>query len=274
MSIRIIMLGDIVGRPGRQAVAQLVPKLREKYEPDLILANAENASNGSGLSPEHYHKLCKAGLDGMTLGDHVFRRQQIAGVLNDQRNIIRPLNLPTGAAGRGWMKLSLAEVGRNKPDVYVITALGRVFMNVPVGDPFAAVEYVLKQLPGERPVVILEVHAEVTSEKMAMAWQFDGRVSAMLGTHTHVQTNDARILPQGTALMCDLGMCGGHDSILGRQVQPVMLYMTTAMHAPFEVAEGNPRINGAFIEINEESGRAQTIEPISLPADPRAAPFV
>jgi metallophosphoesterase (TIGR00282 family) len=274
MPIRIVMLGDIVGRPGRQAVAQQVPAIRERWKPDLILANAENVTNGSGLTPEHYQKIRDSGVDAMTLGDHAYRKMQIVETLESKPDIIRPANLPQGAKGKGWMKIpfpaSSAAAGRS---LFVVTVLGRIFMNLPADDPFAAVENMLRQVTEKDPIVLLEIHAEATSEKQAIGWQFNGRVAAVVGTHTHVPTADARILSEGTAYITDLGMCGPQESILGREIDKVLTHMLTAMPAPFDVAEGDPRVCGVMIEINEKTGRATAIERIELKANPNAPPF-
>ncbi len=280
MPIRLIILGDIVGTPGRQAVAQAVPILRQRHEPDLILANAENAANGAGLTPELYQKLSRAGVDAFTLGDHVYKKQQIAHTLESEPNIIRPANLPAGAAGSRWMKLPIP----GKRDVYVVTVLGRLFMNhLPADDPFACVEAVMSELPEPSPILVLEVHAEATSEKAAMGWRFNGKAAVVFGTHTHVPTADARILPAGvpgsadgvpgTAYITDLGMCGSVDSVLGRRVDRVLKHMTTAMPAPFDVADGDPRVSGVVVDIDEPSGRATRIERIEYAADVSKPPF-
>ena len=275
MAIRIIMLGDVVGRPGRLAVAQQIPILRRTYSPDLIIVNAENSANGSGLAPDQYAKLKAAGVDGMTLGDHVYKKIQIVEALEQESDIIRPANLPVGAKGKGWMKLSVpTKPGEPaKRDVYVVTVLGRVFINMPCDDPFAAVERVLREIPEKNPIVLLEIHAEATSEKQAIGWQFNGRVSAVVGTHTHVATADARVLPLGTAYITDLGMCGGFESILGRDIDRVLTYMTTSMPAAFDVAEGDPRISGVLIDIDEKNAKATHIERIELKANPNEPPF-
>ncbi len=278
MSIRLVMLGDVVGTPGRQAVAQCLGAIRDRWRPHLVIANAENAANGSGLTPQLYEKLCAAGIDGITLGDHAFRKNQIIKTLEQQSNIIRPANLPAGAKGKGWMRLKPAQ-GEGTPSVYVVTVLGRLFINLPVNDPFAAVDAVLKSLPEKDPIVVVEVHAEATSEKQALGWYLNGRVAAVLGSHTHVPTADARILPsaptgRGTAYISDIGMCGPHESILGRRIDRVLTQMTTAMPAPFDVATGDPRVNGVLVEIDPQTRRAVSIERIELCADPTAPPFV
>ncbi len=267
MKIRLVMLGDIVGTPGVQAVMLAMPKIREEYRPDLVLANAENAANGSGLTANLYKKLCDAGVHGMTLGDHVYRKKQIVTTLESADNLIRPLNLPAGAKGKTWMRLEVPTEGGhgNGPRVYVMTVLGRVFMSaLPVDEPFAAVDRVLASLPEKNPIVILEVHAEATSEKIALARYFDGRVAAVLGTHTHVPTADARVLPKGTATITDLGMSGPYDSVLGRDVSAVVKHMTTGMPEPFDVATDDVRVCGVVVEIETTTGKAVSIERVEL----------
>ncbi len=288
MSLRLVFLGDIVGGPGCKAVSQLVPIIREKWNPDLVIANAENASNGSGLTPELYKKLCSRGIDAMTLGDHVYKKKQIVQTLEREGNICRPANLSGGAAGKRFMCLptKLGENGAAGPNVYVVTVLGRIFMSMPANDPFATVDRILEELPEKNPIVIVEVHAEATSEKIAMGWHLNGRVTAVVGTHTHTPTADYRILPDqvegfgtprigrgGTAYISDLGMTGPHDSVLGRRADRVVAHMTTNMPHPFDVAEANPRVQGVVINIDIKTRLATAIEPIDLPADVNRAPF-
>jgi metallophosphoesterase (TIGR00282 family) len=288
MAIRIVMLGDIVGSPGRNAVVQLIPAIRQRWRPDLVIVNAENAASGSGLMPEQYQKLRDAGVDGVTLGDHVYKRIQIVPTLEREPNIIRPANLPGRAKGRRWMVLNTknrnpdrASLGQEARDVqpggvnvYVLTVLGRLHATLPVDEPFAVIEQVLAQLPEKNPLVVVEVHADFTSEKQAIGWYFDGRVAAVLGTHTHVPTADARILPGGTAYMTDLGMCGPYASVIGRRADRVLEHLTSGMPAPFDVATGDPRICGVMVEIDERSRRATAIERVELNADPNAPPFM
>ena len=293
--LRIVILGDIVGKPGVRAVVQQMPVIRQRYRPDLVVANAENAANGTGLTPSLYQRLCEAGVDGMTLGDHVYKKIQITKTLNAQGNIIRPANLPPVAAGKVWMRLQPrtldGETTRKPiPPVYVLTVLGRLFVNMPANDPFAIAAQVIEGLPEPAPIVLLEVHAEATSEKKAMGWHFNGRVACVFGTHTHVPTADARILPThlpegtadsvdqsatrgGTAYISDLGMCGPHDSVLGRRVDRVLHHMTTSMPIPFDVAEGDPRVQGVVVEIDPQTHRAVRIESIDLAADVTQPPF-
>lgn len=293
--IRVVILGDIVGKPGVRAVTQQLPVIRERYQPDLVVVNAENAANGTGLTPSLYQRLIDLGIDGITLGDHVYKKLQIVSTLQRESNIIRPANLSHHAAGKTWMKLrprrQAGAAEYQGPGIYVVTVLGRLFMNMPANDPFATAEAVIAQLPEPAPIVLLEIHAEATSEKKAMGWHFNGKVAAVFGTHTHVPTHDARILPShlpespqrpvrddaaargGTAYITDLGMCGPQDSVLGRRVDRVLHAMTTNMPTPFDVAEGHPQVQGVCITIDETTRRATAIEPIILDADVTRPPF-
>jgi metallophosphoesterase (TIGR00282 family) len=287
MPIRIAMLGDIVGTPGRNAVVQQIPVLRQRWHPDLLIVNAENAASGSGLTPEQYQKLRSAGVDGVTLGDHVYKRLQIVPTLEREPNIIRPANLPASAKGRRWMVLNTRnrnpdrdgqgtearDVQPGGVNVYVLTVLGRFHANLPVDEPFAVIEQVLSQLPEKNPIVVVEVHADFTSEKQAIAWHLDGRVAMVFGTHTHVPTADARILPHGTGYITDLGMCGPYESVIGRRADRVLAHLTTGMPSPFDVATGDPRVCGVLVEIDERTRAATFIERIELSANPHAPPF-
>ncbi len=284
MTVRIAVLGDIVGAPGRLALAQQIDALHERWSVDLILANAENCANGSGLTPQLYRKLCDAGVDGMTLGDHVYKKKQIVSVLEQQANIIRPANLSGQAIGQGHMKLTT----KSGIDVHIITLLGRLFMPIPANDPFDCVHQILAKLPKTGAIVLVEIHAEASSEKVALGWFLNGRATCVFGTHTHVATADARILPApgsdptlpqmgsrtGTAYITDIGMTGAMDSVLGRRADRVVAQMTTSIPTPFDVAEINPRVNGIVLKADAESGRAISIERIELAADPTKPPFV
>lgn len=273
MSIRVIVLGDIVGTPGIRAIEQLMPELRIRYKPDLVIANAENASEGSGLTPIIFKQLRNAGVDGITLGDHCFKRMQIAPTLESESVIIRPANLPLAAKGRRWMALTPAGAA-NRPKVYVATVLGRVFATLPADDPFVCIETILGQLPEVNPIVIIEVHAEATSEKQAIGWYMDGRAALVFGTHTHVPTADARILPSGTAYITDLGMTGPYESVIGRRIDRVLSQMTTAMPTPFDVATADVRVCGVLVDIDERSRKATHVERVEMQADLLAPPFV
>ena len=263
------MLGDIVGKPGRRVVQQQLPWLRREYQPDYVVANAENVAGGSGITQQLYHKLRAYGIDGVTLGDHAFRQKDSYPAFDTAMELIRPANLPDAALGRGWMRL---ESAAGKPPLYVVTLLGRLFMNgVQADDPFAAVERILAGFP-KGAAVLVEIHAEATSEKVGMGHHLDGRAAAVVGTHTHIPTADAKVLPGGTAYMTDLGMCGPYDSILGRRKERVLQFMTTAMPAVFDVAEEDVRMCGVLIEL--EGARAVRCERIERAAEMGVPPFV
>ncbi len=268
MALNIVMLGDIVGQPGRRVVSQQLPALRRRLGADLAIANAENSAAGSGLTPELADELFSYGLDGLTLGDHAFRRGQIIPMLNKTDRIARPANLPRQAPGRRWLQIDAPD-GR---PVVVVTVLGRLFMTSLAGDdPFACVEQVLREVPGDSRVIV-EVHAEATSEKVAMGHHFDGRVAAVVGTHTHIPTADAKRLPGGTAYLTDLGMTGPYDSVLGRRKDRVLQFMTTAKPAKFDVAEGDVRLCGMHLKL-DDAGKAVSIDRVEVAADPTAPPF-
>lgn len=268
---RIAFLGDIFGAPGRRVVEQQLPVLREEHAPDLIVANAENASRGSGLSPDLYRRLRGLGIDVITLGDHVFRDHRIGQVMEvDGEPIARPANLPAQATGRRYSRIPIPGADR---DLLVITVLGRVFFPIPADDPFAAVDGVLATLRPPHPVVLVEAHMEATSEKSAMGHHFDGRVAAVFGTHTHVPTADARVLPGGTAFMTDVGMCGPYDSCIGRDKRAVVRHMTTGMYVPFDVADGDAAMCGAMVDVDVERGRAVAVTPIRYEGDYGREPF-
>ncbi|MEM7682526.1 MAG: TIGR00282 family metallophosphoesterase [Planctomycetota bacterium] len=283
--MRILLLGDVVGAPGRLAIQQRVPALRERLGLDLVVVNAENSANGSGLTPTGYHKLKDAGVDAITLGDHAFRKKQLRPLLDTAEDLVRPSNWPAGAPGKGSAVIS---AGQGKPPVHLTVVLGRLFMVAAQGDdPFAAAEAFLDDLP-ERSVSLVEVHAEATSEKVALGWRLSGRATCVYGTHTHVPTADARVLPAGvegsggkhgppalpsTAYLTDLGMTGSVDSVLGRRVDRVLEFLTTARPAAFDVAEGRPELHGALLDVDDASGRALRIESFAEAADVTQPPF-
>lgn len=273
--MRIAFLGDINGAPGRLVLTQQLPVLKERWAPDLIIANAENAKAGSGLTPDLYRQFRALGIDACTLGDHAFRDSKIVPILDDPAEpIARPANLSRKAPGKRFVRLRAND--RLPCDVWLITVLGRIFMPLPADDPFAAVDVFLEGLPvapPDRAVVIVEAHMEATSEKTALARYLDGRVSAVLGTHTHVPTADARILRGGTAFMTDVGMCGPYDSVIGRDPEQVLRAMTTSVHVPFEMGSGGEAVCGALLDIDPGSGRTRSIERIDLPADRSRVPF-
>jgi metallophosphoesterase (TIGR00282 family) len=253
--MRILFIGDIVGKPGRDIVCREVERLVRDQRLDLVIANAENAAGGSGITPAIHRELTKAGVDAITLGDHIYRRREIYSTLEKEANIVKPANLPPESIGREWIVVR----GRNGVDVGVCCLLGRLFMK-PVDSPWAAADRVLSQMPSDVHVRLVDFHAEATSEMQLMGRYLDGRVTAVLGTHTHVPTADECILPGGTAFQCDVGMTGPHESILGRRIDRVMETTLTGLPTEFDVALDDVRINGAIVECDPETGRALAVE--------------
>lgn len=255
--MRLLLIGDIVGKPGRQIVARAVPMLREREALDLVIANGENSAAGSGMTPAHYQELIRSGIDAITLGDHIYKRREIAAVLESQDNIVKPANFPPSAPGREFCVVQ----ARNGVPVGVFSLLGRVFMR-PVDCPFAAADRVLAAMPADVRVRVLDFHAEATSDKQVMGRFLAGRVSAVLGTHTHVTTADEQILPGGTAFQCDVGMTGPHESIIGREIEKVMETTITFSPMPFDVATGDVQLHGSIVEVDETTGHATGIRRI------------
>jgi 2',3'-cyclic-nucleotide 2'-phosphodiesterase len=257
--MRILFIGDIVGKPGRHICTQAIRGLRVEENLDLVVANAENAASGSGLTPDHYHELMTAGIDGITMGDHVYRRREIFSILQSERKIVRPANYPAAAPGHDVAILR----ARNQQSVAIFCMVGRVFMP-PVDCPFTAADRILAGLPADVRVILVDFHAEATSDKQLMGRHLDGRVSAVLGTHTHVPTADEQILPGGTAFQCDVGMTGPHYSILGRQIERVMETTRTFRPTHYDVATDDVRINGSIVDIDPATGRATAIRRICV----------
>ena len=251
--MRFLFLGDIVGKPGFTAVVQHVSRIRKELSLDAIVVNAENSADGSGLTPAQHDKLIDAGVDGITLGDHIFRRKEIVPTLQSSRQIVKPANYPEAASGRTNMtiKTSAGKLG-------VISVMGRVYMR-PVDCPFEAVDREVEAMGKHVDAILVDVHGEATSDKQALARHLDGRVTAVLGTHTHVPTADARVLPGGTAHMCDVGMCGPYESIIGRDIERVLSTNRTFEPVPFHVATDDVRLCGAVVESDDE-GLAVSIE--------------
>jgi hypothetical protein len=256
MRLKVLCIGDVVGSPGRRALAQELPALIAQHEIACTIVNGENVASGSGITPPLFEKLLKSGANLVTLGDHIYRRKEIIPVLETSERVVRPANLASGAPGREFAVYETAGGVR----VAVISVLGRLFMRTMTDCPFRAVERVLGKIPQNVRVIIVDVHAEATSEKVAMGWHLDGRVSLMFGTHTHVPTADERILPGGTGYVTDLGMTGPYDSVLGRRKDAVLQSMVTGVPARFDVAEDDVRISGLIAEINAESGRCVGLE--------------
>ncbi len=252
--MRIFLTGDIVGGPGRRIFSEVVKRLRGENSVHLVIANAENAAAGNGITMALAQELFKAGADVITLGDHAWGQKEMEGAIGGEKRLLRPINYPPGTPGQGSVVVQCA-VG----SVAVVSLLGRVFMG-PMDCPFRAMDSALNTLPRNVPIVV-DFHAEASSEKIAMGHYLDGRVAAVVGTHTHVQTSDATILPGGTAYMTDLGMTGPYHSVIGREIAPVLKKMTTGLPARFEVATGPCVLEGAMLELDRESGRAVSITP-------------
>ena len=252
--MRILLIGDIVGKPGVKIVTQALPALRKRQQLDLVIANGENSADGSGISPSIHKKLIAAGVDCITLGDHIFRRSEIVPVLESETNILKPANYPATAPGRGWTVVTAAD----GTPVAVISLMGRVFMR-PVDCPWTAADRVLAELPREVKCRVVDFHAEATSDKQLMGRHLDGKVSAVLGTHTHVTTADEQILPGGAAFQCDVGMTGPHESILGRRIDRVMATTLSFQPTQFDVATVDVRISGTIVDVDPHSGRATGI---------------
>lgn len=257
--VRVLAIGDIVGKPGRVALKTKLPDLRAQEGVDFCFANGENAAGGSGLTSETAGDLFKAGVDVITTGDHVWKKKEILKTFKKNSPILRPENFPEGTPGKGFIVFT-TEKGA---ELAVVLLLGRVFMN-PIDCPFLAADRVLERIAGRARLILVDIHAEATSEKIAMGHYLDGRVSAVLGTHTHVQTADEKILPKGTAYLSDLGMTGPSFSILGRRVDRVVKRFVTGMPTPFDVAGGGTQINGAIVDIDVDTGRAAAIRRVNL----------
>ena len=254
-------IGDIVGKPGRQIVRQALPTVRKTEKLNFVLANGENAAGGTGLTPENFKELLKAKVDCVSLGDHIYRRKAIAEIMERDHRIVKPANYPNEAPGRMWTVVPTA----CGVDVGIISLIGRVFMK-PVDCPFKAVDRALGEMPNDVKVILVDVHAEATSDKQLLGRYLDGRVSSVLGTHTHVTTADEQILPNGTAFQCDIGMTGPHESIIGRRIDRVTNTTVTFYPSQFDVAENDNRLVGTIVDVDESSGKAQAIRRYLLKA--------
>ena len=260
--VRILFIGDIVGKPGYTMICDNLNAIRSRHNVNVVIANAENSADGSGLTPKIYDKLIAAGVDGITLGDHIYRRKEIYSVLSSNSNIVKPANFPEDAPGH-----KLAIIGEAVGEqVAIVSLMGRVFMK-PVDCPFQAVDKILRQIPSTVRVILVDFHAEATSDKQLMGRYLDGRVTAVLGTHTHVPTADECILPGGTAFQCDVGMTGPYESILGRKISAVTEATTTFRPTQFQVATQDVRLGGAIVDVNIHTGKAKSIERVCIRSD-------
>jgi metallophosphoesterase (TIGR00282 family) len=258
--VRVLFVGDVVGRPGRDAVEALLSGLRDRLEVDACVVNGENIANGIGITPRLADRLLAAGADAITLGNHAWRREEIGPYLATSQAVVRPANFQAGAPGRGLTVVP----ARDGTRVAVLNLLGSLFLE-PAHSMWEIVDELVEQARAEANVVLVDVHAEATSEKVALASWLDGRVTAVLGTHTHVQTSDARVLPGGTAALTDVGMTGPHDSVIGVQTELAIRRMRTGMPVRFETASSGVRLEGALITCDPATGRASGIEPVRVP---------
>src|SRR3954462_4850887 len=260
--IRLLFIGDIVGRPGRELVRQGLPAIVDHHQIDLVVANAENSAAGFGITREIGDQLLDWGVDVMTSGNHIWDKKEALDYIGAEPRLLRPINYPAGVPGNG----SYLARSRHGASVGVINAMGRVFM-LNIDDPFTRVLQEVEALRQRTRVIFVDFHAEATSEKIAMGWHLDGKVTAVVGTHTHVQTADDRILPKGTAYLTDVGMTGPHDSGIGVEIEPALNRFRTALPQKFETATGNPRLNAVIVEADAETGRAVEIERVSYSPD-------
>jgi metallophosphoesterase (TIGR00282 family) len=248
------MIGDVIGEPGRKAISSLVPGLRREFSIDIVIANGENMAGGFGITPDTAQELIDSEVDVITSGNHIWKHKEIVPYINEEWPLIRPANYPPGAPGRGHIRLG---------NTLVLNLMGRVFMS-PLDCPFRTVDQVLQEVNGTNPpkVIIVDFHAEATSEKQAMAWYLNGRVSAVVGTHTHVATADARILPEGTAYVTDVGMTGPYNSVIGSDIRAVLDGFITQMPQRFTVPKGPVILNSVLVDMDEEKGVATNIQRI------------
>jgi metallophosphoesterase (TIGR00282 family) len=258
--MRILFLGDLVGKPGYSGVIKHAESIRQQHQIDALLVNAENASDGSGLMPRQFKRLIEASVDAATLGDHIYRCKEIIPTLKKSHRIVRPANYPADAPGRTW---TIVETPQGP--LAVISLLGRVYMR-PVDCPFEAVDNALAEIGDQARHIVVDVHAEATSDKQLLARYLDGKVTAVVGTHTHVPTADATVFPGGTAFQCDLGMCGPYESIIGRDIKRVTQATRTFEPCHFHVATRDVRLCGAIIDSND-AGQAVSIERFEMKLD-------
>jgi metallophosphoesterase (TIGR00282 family) len=259
--LKILFVGDIIGKPGRDILQKGLRTLVEHYGVDFVIVNAENSAGGFGITRDIGDAILDLGVDVMTSGNHIWDKKEAMEYIGGEPRLLRPANYPAGVPGRGSY---VAQSGDGRA-VGVINVMGRVFM-VPIDDPFAVALREIEAMRGKTKIIIVDFHAEATSEKVAMGWHLDGRVTLVVGTHTHVQTADERILPNGTAYLTDAGMTGPHDSIIGMEREPALARFLTGMPSRFEPATGNPRLNGIVVEADDKTGRAIAVTRISYSA--------
>ena len=263
--MKLLFIGDIVGQPGRNAVKTLVPKLRERHALDFVIANGENSAGGSGITPKTAEEIFSAGVDVITSGDHLWDQKEVIELLQYEKRFLRPLNYPPGTPGQGSGVFEIhspQSTVQNRLSIAVLNAQGRTFMP-PLENPFLLAADEVKRLRQQTKIIFVDFHAEATSEKIAFARMLDGQVSAVVGTHTHVQTADEQIFPGGTAYLTDAGFTGPHESVLGREIEPVLKRFLTNTPQRFEVAKNRVLLHGAVIEIDDATGKAVKIQRVS-----------
>lgn len=256
--MKILFIGDIVGEPGRRAVKELIPRLRRQHELDLIIANGENSAGGSGITPKTAEEIFAAGVDIITSGDHLWDQKEVMGLLQNESRFLRPLNYPQGTPGKG----SMVYQADNQAPVAILNLQGRTFM-ADLENPFTTARAEVERLRQKTNIIFVDFHAEATSEKAAMGRMLDGQISALVGTHTHVQTADEQIFPGGTAFLSDAGFTGPHESVIGREIEPVIRRFLTLQPQRFAVATERIMLQGAVVEINGYTGRAERIQRVS-----------
>ncbi|WP_142427210.1 TIGR00282 family metallophosphoesterase [Enterococcus durans] len=260
--MRVLFIGDVVGSMGREMITEYLPRLKKKFRPQVTIVNGENAAAGRGITEKIYKKFLQDGVDVVTMGNHTWDNRDIFEFIDQAKKMVRPANFPEGTPGQGIVFVKV-----NQLELAVINMQARSFM-VDLDDPFRKMNELIKEARKRTPIIFVDFHGETTSEKQAMGWFLDGKVSAVVGTHTHVQTNDARILPQGTAYLTDVGMTGPYDGILGMRREPVIEKFLTALPKRFEVVEnGRGLLSGCLLEIDDVTGKAKTIELIQINED-------
>jgi len=256
--LKILFIGDIVGEPGRRAVSELLPRLRRQHGVELVIANGENSAGGSGITPKTAEEIFAAGVDIITSGDHLWDQKEVIGLLQNESRFLRPLNYPQGTPGQG----SVVYQANNQAPVAIVNLQGRTFMP-DLENPFTFIRAEVERLRQKTNIIFIDLHAEATSEKAALARMLDGQVSAVIGTHTHVQTADEQIFPGGTAFLSDAGFTGPHESVIGREIEPVIKRFLTLQPQRFAVAENNIKLQGVVVEINDHTGKALNIQRVS-----------
>ena len=256
--MKLLFIGDIVGKPGRKAVRYFLPRLRESLDLDFVIANGENMAGGSGVTPSTANEVFESGVDVMTCGDHLWDKREVVSLLKNEPRFVRPNNYPQDTPGQGFC----IQQKSNLPPIGVLNLQGQTFMR-PIENPFYSAESAVNDLKKKTNIILVDMHAETTSEKIAMGRFLDGRVSAVIGTHTHVQTADEQIFPGGTAFLCDAGCTGPQESILGREIEPIIQRFLTYQPQRFGVASKRVTLNGVIVEIEESTGKSISIKRVS-----------